>query len=165
MALSHADRAALQARAAGLREEVSSLRTAATDSTNEASAAIEDAKLFAEVESLERQKAEASEQLVNSRGTVADAMAAMEAAAAKLEEKPEVVQEDLSATPDAAPNVVTSDDVPGVSVAEASVEEPVDAAPVEATTDTTTETQPAAGGGESFQPGLLFTSHITGEEG
>jgi hypothetical protein len=84
MALSQADRAALVARAAGLREEVSSLKSAASDSVDEATAAINDAKLLEEIERLERAKTDAIDQANTAQGTVADAMAAMNAAAAKL---------------------------------------------------------------------------------
>lgn len=90
MALSQADRAALRARAEGLRAEVSSLKTTASDTVDEASAAIADAKLLDEIARLEREKTLAIEQTQQASGSVADAQARMEAAAAKIDNPPDV---------------------------------------------------------------------------
>lgn len=81
MSLSAADRAALRARAEGLRAEVSSLKSERDVAVDEASTAVDDAKLLAEVARLEAEKDAAIASRDTARGTVADAMAVMEAAA------------------------------------------------------------------------------------
>lgn len=88
MALSEQQRRDLADRAAGLREEVGVARMAATAAVDEASAAVDDAKLIAEVERLERDKAEALEVQSRASGSASDAIKAMESAAASLAGSP-----------------------------------------------------------------------------
>lgn len=85
MTLSAADRAALQARAAGLRVEVSSLTSERDAAVAEASASVDDQALLNEVIRLERERDAAESERDRARGTVADAMAVMQATAAKLD--------------------------------------------------------------------------------
>lgn len=85
MALSAADRAALRDRAAGLRVEVSSLNYERTAAITEASATVDDQLLLDEVARLERERDAAVADRDSARGTVADAMAVMEAVAQQLD--------------------------------------------------------------------------------
>lgn len=82
MALSTEQRAALQARAAGLRQDVSSIQAETEAALNEKSQEINDAKLMEEVERLELAKEQAVAVRDNVKGgTPADAIAAMNAVA------------------------------------------------------------------------------------
>jgi hypothetical protein len=110
MAFSQADRAALRARVEGLRVEVSSLKSAESVAVDEASASIEDTKLLEEIARLEREKSDAIQRTNSASGSVADAKAAMEAAAAKIVDSSNTEQVDIekfvedATKPDVLPN-------------------------------------------------------------
>lgn len=78
---SQADRAALRARAAGLREERRVLQAEATEAIREAAAAKQDAKLLTEVVVGEQAVRNAKATKDRAEGTVEAALAAMTAAA------------------------------------------------------------------------------------
>lgn len=89
MPLSEDQRRALQDRADGLRNEVSSLAAEHREALFVASDADHDAKLIAEVESLEKQRDEIAEQRDAVQGSVASAMEVMNAAAAEEQPAPQ----------------------------------------------------------------------------
>lgn len=82
MALSEKDRQALRDRAAGLRTELSAHVARHDEAVSAASLEREDAALMAEVKRLEKQVGDAAAQADKAEGSVDDAAAIMQAAAA-----------------------------------------------------------------------------------
>lgn len=82
MSLSEMDRQALRARAAGLQTELAAQVTRHDEAVTAASLNREDAALLAEVKRLEKEVADAAARADKAEGTVDDAAAIMQAAAA-----------------------------------------------------------------------------------
>lgn len=127
MGLSYTERQALQARAAGLREEVSSLRAEQDGAVASLSQDMEDAALLREVTRLERQRDDALESRDRATVTAQDAAALMEEAA-KLETVTTAV-EDAGGKPAEATD--TTDDTEAGAADPAVVTPPDETAPSE----------------------------------
>lgn len=104
MALSEAARHALQARAAGLQAEISSLKVRRDEALTEASEAQRDAALMAEVTRLEGVRDDLAEQKAQADGSVESALALMNTVAE--------VHEATSADPVEEAVVEASEDAP-----------------------------------------------------
>ena len=77
MALSEADRRALQDRANGLRQEITSLKIARDEHLDEASANLNDAALIAEIARLEKERDAVAVEKNTASGSVDDALRLM----------------------------------------------------------------------------------------
>lgn len=112
MPLSESDRQALRERAAGLRVELSSQVGRRDSAVTEATQNSEDARLLAEVASLEDQVASATSSADSAEGRVEDAAAIMEQAAAR---QAEAVRE-TDPTGESVPTPATDNTTPDKSV-------------------------------------------------
>lgn len=130
MSLSEAERAALVARQQGLSHEVSSRTAALTQAQQDAAQSRKDAKLISEVARLEKERDLVVAKQNAASGTVADALAVMEAAAAALvssdsSSEPAFVEPDEPDEPPAE-RIDFVDDLPeGASIGGSTVMSPV----------------------------------------